>query len=124
MKIAVFWQGHGKAHDEALSQLLSLLTEGGAEVAIEANYLSHIDHKASSELHTFDQNEGLDASFDMLFSIGGDGTILRAMTYIKDLGIPVLGINLGRLGFLKPMWNNSRATLPPNSSFLRKPLTT
>ena len=100
MKIAVFGQGHGKAHDEALSQLLSLLTEGGAEVAIEANYLSQIDHKASNERHTFDQNEGLDASFDMLFSIGGDGTILRAMTYIKDLGIPVLGINLGRLGFL------------------------
>jgi NAD+ kinase len=35
----------------------------------------------------------LDQSFDMLISIGGDGTILRAATLIRDSGIPILGIN-------------------------------
>ncbi len=42
----------------------------------------------------------LNNSFDLLFSIGGDGTMLRAVTYVRDLDIPVLGINTGRLGFL------------------------
>ena len=42
----------------------------------------------------------MDSSFDLLVSIGGDGTILRAATYVRDSGIPILGINAGRLGFL------------------------
>ena len=36
----------------------------------------------------------------MLISIGGDGTILKASTLVRDSGIPILGINAGRLGFL------------------------
>jgi len=42
----------------------------------------------------------LDKSFDLFVSIGGDGTILRAITFVKDLNIPIIGINTGRLGFL------------------------
>ncbi len=37
---------------------------------------------------------------DYFITLGGDGTILNALTYVRDSGIPVLGINLGRLGFL------------------------
>jgi NAD+ kinase len=42
----------------------------------------------------------------MLISIGGDGTILRAATLIRDSGIPILGINAGRLGFWQPFKKN------------------
>lgn len=38
--------------------------------------------------------------FDVIITLGGDGTILRAITLVRDRGIPILGINLGRLGFL------------------------
>ena len=52
------------------------------------------------EYKTFESHTELDASFDMLISIGGDGTILRAATLVRDSGVPILGINAGRLGFL------------------------
>jgi len=48
----------------------------------------------------------LDTSFDLLISIGGDGTILRAITYVRDLSIPLIGINTGRLGFLATIKKN------------------
>ncbi|MCL4160638.1 UNVERIFIED_CONTAM: hypothetical protein GTU68_064768 [Idotea baltica] len=37
---------------------------------------------------------------DMIITMGGDGTILNAILHVRDLGIPILGVNLGRLGFL------------------------
>ncbi|HEX9151794.1 MAG TPA: NAD kinase, partial [Flavobacterium sp.] len=49
---------------------------------------------------TFASHTELDQSFDLLISIGGDGTILRAATLVRNSGIPILGINAGRLGFL------------------------
>lgn len=42
----------------------------------------------------------IDKSIDYMFSIGGDGTFLETVTYVKDLNIPIIGINSGRLGFL------------------------
>lgn len=49
---------------------------------------------------TFSKAEDLDDSIDCIISLGGDGTLLDTVTLIQDKGIPVLGINYGRLGFL------------------------
>lgn len=60
--------------------------------------------RGSIDFHTstalFDSHEQLHKGVNFLFSIGGDGTILDAMTFVRDSGIPILGINIGRLGFL------------------------
>lgn len=53
-----------------------------------------------SEIDFFQEGQVLDKDVDFLFSIGGDGTILDAMTFVRDRGIPIMGINIGRLGFL------------------------
>jgi NAD+ kinase len=52
------------------------------------------------QYNTFSSHTDLNSSFDILISIGGDGTILRAATFVRDSGIPILGVNAGRLGFL------------------------
>lgn len=44
--------------------------------------------------------EDLPADTDLFLSLGGDGTFLQALTFVRDRGIPVAGINFGRLGFL------------------------
>jgi len=48
----------------------------------------------------FADPSGISGKVDFFFSIGGDGTILDALTFVRDSGIPIMGINIGRLGFL------------------------
>lgn len=55
---------------------------------------------ASFQLKRVRSREDLAEGFDMVLSVGGDGTFLSASKRVATSGIPVLGINLGRLGFL------------------------
>lgn len=56
---------------------------------------------------SFSSSEDLIGLADYLFSFGGDGTMLRTISFIKDSGIPVLGFNTGRLGFLSSFPNDA-----------------
>jgi len=97
MKIAVFGQTIRNA-EASIELLLNYLQKKGIEVFIESDFFDLISqNKGFGDHKTFNE---LDSSFDLLISIGGDGTILRAITFVKDLGIPIVGINTGRLGFL------------------------
>ena len=101
MKVAVFGQTH---QDHVLDYVLELLDELDrvpASVSIEKDFYQFLSGIGNlGEHRTFTQREGLDSGFDMFVSFGGDGTILRAITFVRDLGIPVVGVNTGRLGFL------------------------
>lgn len=48
----------------------------------------------------FSSHEDLPRDVEFLFSLGGDGTFLETVNLVRDSGIPVLGVNIGRLGFL------------------------
>lgn len=56
--------------------------------------------RLENELRTFSSAEDLHAGTDFLISMGGDGTLLDTVCYVRNKGIPVIGINFGRLGFL------------------------
>lgn len=100
MKVAIYGQNYVKeTTQKAVEQLLNFLLLKNANVFFERKFIKTQNSaiQNSSAVRTFD---ALDESFDLLISVGGDGTILRAVTYVRDLGIPIVGINTGRLGFL------------------------
>lgn len=102
MKIGIYGQFYHENAEIYIQMLLDALQKREAEVLIEENFLEIINRnqditKNFSSCSTFTE---LDKSFDLFFSIGGDGTILKAVTFVTDLGIPIVGINTGRLGFL------------------------
>jgi len=102
MKIGIFGQFYHENAEKYIQLILSVLQSYNAEVYIEANFLEILkEHEGiSSDVKTMDTFTNLDASYDLFFSIGGDGTILKSVTFVGDLGIPIVGINSGRLGFL------------------------
>ena len=99
MKIAIYSQYYPEKSLNAFELLLDILIEEKTDVFIESEFLNHLkpDIRSHKTIKAFTQ---LSKDFDLLISIGGDGTILRAITYVEDLGIPIVGINTGRLGFL------------------------
>ena len=102
MKIAIYSRGLDLATPNPLSILLEALAPHDVEIHVFHQLLLHADlpaHTASS-LIPFKVSADLDASIDCMISLGGDGTMLDAVTLVKDSGIPILGINFGRLGFL------------------------
>lgn len=82
-----------------LSKFISELTKRGVQ-PILYEPLFH-DLEFSKEFSTFKEKKDLQKeNVDLFFSFGGDGTILNALIFIQDLGVPVIGVNMGRLGFL------------------------
>jgi len=101
MKIAIYGQFYNNRSQQTTGKLLKLLERPDLEVFIESDFhelLKNDDELSISNF--FGTFETLDSSYDLFISIGGDGTILRAATIVKDLAIPIVGINTGRLGFL------------------------
>jgi len=102
MKVAIFGQYYLVSTEPIIKDIFVFFNNNNVEMAIESNFLNMLHEKKliQKEYKTFSSHEELDSSYDMLISIGGDGTMLRAVTLVRNSGIPILGINAGRLGFL------------------------
>jgi NAD+ kinase len=102
MKVAIYGQYYQNSTEPIIKDIFVFFNKNMVEMIIEADFLKLLYEKkiVAKEYKTFRSYTELDASFDMLISIGGDGTMLRAATLVRDSGIPLLGVNAGRLGFL------------------------
>jgi len=102
MKVAIYGQYYQNSTEPIIKDIFVFFNRNNVEMVIEADFLKLLYEKkiVAKEYQTFSSYTELNNSFDMLISIGGDGTILRAATLVRDSGIPILGVNAGRLGFL------------------------
>ena len=102
MKIAIYGPQYNDRSKSTIKTVSEYIQKTSATVFMAAEFYRsiHQNSDVGIDSYGFSTFETLDASFDLLISIGGDGTILRAITLVKDLGIPIVGINTGRLGFL------------------------
>ncbi|MFV8345046.1 NAD kinase [Flavobacterium sp. ZB4P13] len=102
MKVAIYGQYYQNSTEPIINDIFVFFNKNNVEMIIESHFLLMLNERkiVEKKYKTFTSHTELDTSFDMLISIGGDGTILRAATLVRDSGIPILGINAGRLGFL------------------------
>jgi NAD+ kinase len=102
MKVAIYGQYYQNSTEPIIRDIFVFFNSKNIEIVIEAAFLKMLYERQliKKDYKTFSCYKELDKSFDLLLSIGGDGTILRAATLVRNLGIPILGINAGRLGFL------------------------
>jgi len=102
MRIAIFGKTFPKETQEVIVQLVRKLESSNISLLIYEPFYNKIfrDVELENSFSTFNDYTGLVDKADFLLSIGGDGTLLDTITLVRDSGIPILGINLGRMGFL------------------------
>lgn len=102
MKVAIYGQYYQNDTRPIIKDIFVFFNKNNVTLVIEKDFLAilHQEQLLQKTYETFSCHEDLDESFDLFLSIGGDGTILRSVTYVQHKEIPILGINAGRLGFL------------------------
>lgn len=102
MKVAIYSRGLDETLEKPLVYLLQELLKHNIKVVVYRQLLQlyHLPDEIKNVIEIFSTDEQLNANTDCLISLGGDGTMLDAVALVKEKGIPILGVNIGRLGFL------------------------
>jgi NAD+ kinase len=102
MTIAVYARSTKDNHSVYIEQIYTYLKSEGVDLIIYepySHYLKSHDNFGFN-VNTFSTSEELISKAFYVISLGGDGTLLETLEFVKKSGIPVLGVNTGRLGFL------------------------
>lgn len=103
MKIAVFGNNFGSGCDAQIISFFNILVGHGCKVYVYKPFYEYLKKEKKIAVRAeglFLTHNDLANDFSFFFSIGGDGTFLKSVSVVRDTGIPVIGLNTGRLGFL------------------------
>lgn len=103
MNIAIYGKKTSSKEDlEDFENLISSIQKHGWNPILESNLKNILRSKINGieSLLTFDNHLDFKTGIDLVISVGGDGTFIKTVGFIRDSNVPILGINTGRLGFL------------------------
>jgi len=102
MKIAIYGREFNPSVLPFVQQLFDFLKRKEIGIYIYQDFYSFLQSQfpCQEDLPTFTSHGDLPTDVEFMLSLGGDGTMLSAVSIIQDSGLPIAGINFGRLGFL------------------------
>ena len=102
MTIAIFGSPYPDQFTKYIQHLIKKLENEHIKIIVEEEFNLFLQDniRFTNKTETFNSYETLKENTDLLFSIGGDGTLLKTVTYVRGSNIPIMGINTGRLGFI------------------------
>ncbi len=112
MKVAIYSRGIEVEQEGHLLSLLEELTRYKVKICLYKSLVSphSVLKMLPIEFTLFSSYKELDENIDCIISLGGDGTMLDTAVLVRDKGIPILGINFGRLGFLASLGKENIAS--------------
>ncbi|MEX2484021.1 MAG: NAD kinase [Brumimicrobium sp.] len=102
MNVAIYTRKILKHEVEFFKKFFKHLEDLNWNPIIESSFRNQLIKKLGigANCETFDSFKDFKTGIDLAISIGGDGTFLKTVSYIRSSGVPIIGINTGRLGFL------------------------
>ena len=100
LKFAIFGNVFQPKKSASITRLLTCLSQNGAEVSMDSAFYDFIQRSGCSAQGVARVFDDGDFDADFVISMGGDGTFLKAAARVGTKQIPIVGVNMGRLGFL------------------------
>jgi len=106
MTIAVYARSVKDNHPDYIKTLSTKLNKANIKLIINESYYAFLkkEFNFNLEIDTYRSHGDVKGKVNYIISLGGDGTILETLDLVRDSGIPVLGVNTGRLGFLASVY--------------------
>ena len=102
MRVAIYGKKVNKQTSPYFVEVVKILYDFGWDLVLEEELKQILINKIgiSENYDVFNNHQDFHSGIDLAISMGGDGTFLKTVSYIRDSGVPIMGINTGRLGFL------------------------
>ncbi|MBO7141044.1 MAG: NAD kinase [Prevotella sp.] len=101
LRFALFGNVHHPENSAAISRLLTALQRHGAQIAVDQHYYDFLTTLPDNPLHETHYSVFTELPpSDFAFSLGGDGTLLKTASRVRSHQVPIVGVNMGRMGFL------------------------
>lgn len=100
LKFAIFGNEYQAKKSTSIEKILDYLVQKGAEIYVENAYYEFLTRSQLIDVKAAGVFEDYNFDVDYVISMGGDGTFLKAASRVGAKGTPIIGVNMGRLGFL------------------------